>query len=158
MRRDFAHVQTALLGVSEQFHGPSQRRARGRSNGCILLEEQRLRLDGPGHQFAIQAYPVGLELLPEMRGLQGLTQALQQSALQSKIVKETPSGARVADADASASDAKTPSRGLLVATEHNYRARAHVLLFADHMLDAFARVVREGFRRMLQQVRLTTGF
>src|SRR6266545_309568 len=36
------------------------------------------------------------------------------------------------------------------ADDHD-RARAHVLLLADHVRDAFVAVVRERFRRMLEQ-------
>src|SRR6185312_7170595 len=114
-RRSFSQFQPALLSLTEQSYSASQSRARSCPDCGILLEEQRLRFDGPGHQLAVQTHPIGLELFPEMRALQRLTQPLQQRTLQGKIIKEAPPGTRIADATTSAENPKTALRGRLIA-------------------------------------------
>ena len=74
-----------------------ERRARRRRpTGGVLAAEQLLRLRRPGHQLAVEADPVGLELLPEAGGVERRAHAVEQLRLERRVVEEAPAGAGVA--------------------------------------------------------------
>src|SRR5207245_4432286 len=80
--------------------------------------------------------------------------ALEERLLELRVVEEASAGARVTDAEAFIDDAEAAPSDVFVAANDDDRARAHVLLLADHARDAFVAVVRERFRRMLDQAGL----
>src|SRR5215469_6005216 len=101
----------------------------GRTRGRILSPQELLRLGRPWHQLAVQAYPIGLQIRPEIRGRKGSAHTLQHLGLELRIVEEPPAGARIADSRLAFAYAEAPKRRLGVAANHNHSPRAHVLLF-----------------------------
>lgn len=95
------------------FEDRDSRRERGLCGGSdrrILLLQQPLRLRVPGHQFAVEAGPVGPELLPEACALQRRAELLQQPLMERRIVEKPSPGARDALPDLAGRRAEPPAR------------------------------------------------
>ena len=117
------------------------------------MAEQVLRLGRPRHDLGIEADPVGIQRLPQSAGIECTVDSRQELGGERRLEERT-SGAGVAHADTLAHDAETFPRHVLVAADHDHGARAHVLLFADHVRDALLPVVGKRFGRMLEEVRV----
>src|SRR5207249_9997008 len=83
--------------------------------------------------------------------------ALEERLLELRVVEEAAAGARVTDAEAFIDDTEAAPGEACVTADDDDRARAHVLLLAEHVRDAFVAVVRERFRRMLEQAGFLAG-
>ena len=108
-----------------------------------------LRLRRPGHQLAVEQQPVARQLVEQPCRIGRGADALEERRFELDVVEEAAAGARVADTEALVDDAEAPASNALVATDDHDRARAHVLLLADHVRHAFVAVVRERLRGML---------
>jgi hypothetical protein len=122
----------------------------GISDWRVLLLQKVLCLVRPRHQLAIEAYPIGLELLPQTDLLHRLAQPGKTLSLQRIVCKKPSAGARVDDTSRRLHYTKAFLRDAVFFAQHYYGARAHVLLLTDHRLDAFFPVELESLVRMLQ--------
>src|SRR5207237_8751350 len=68
------------------------------------------------------------------------------------IVWKTPSSSWVANPDLILKLPDSAQRGIAVAADNYNRTRAHVFLFADHLLDVFFSQITKRLSRMFQQV------
>src|SRR2546428_167062 len=115
------------------------------SDGRILGAEQLLGLRGPRQQLAVESKPSRLQLLPEAGRLDRSSDAIEERILHPSIGEELPARPGVDDAGALSVAAEALSRELGRATDDDDRARAHVLLLADHARNA---VATEGIERL----------
>src|SRR5207302_1097911 len=109
------------------------------------------RLGGPGHQLTIEADPFAGKLVPESRRGSGAMQFDKKLRFGRAVIEEAPSCAGVDDSNSVIAHAKALQRRLLITTDDNDRARAHVFFFADHSADTIGAEVVESLQRMFEQ-------
>src|SRR5262249_30734197 len=91
-------IDAASRSLFEFMNGLAQADARRRPDRGVLLANEFQRLRRPGHQFAIEAHPIGLELLPESGPIERTSDGSEQFAFERYILEEATSRARVANA------------------------------------------------------------
>src|SRR6266536_2739366 len=139
-----SNIQALFLAFGRSFQRSdhlTQGSAGSSTHSGILLVEQRLGLDRPWHEFAVQAKPITLKLLPEIRALQGRAYPRKQLCLKGCIVKELPAGAGVADANAFPRNAEVLTRGMFIPAHDHYRPRTHMFLLTDDAGHPFVTIV-----------------
>ena len=128
---------------------------RGRADRRVLLPQQLLRLGRPRHQLAVEADPVGLELVPEA-GRVERRRARGRGAARSSagVVEEPPAGARVDDADLASSTTPKRVRAASSSRQTTTTAREPMCFSSQTTVgDALAAVVGERLGRVFQQAR-----
>ena len=118
----------------------------------VLALDQFDGLRRPRHQLAVEHEPVGAQLAPQLGGVGGLADAAERRLGLLAVVEERPAGSGVDRARLAAVDAEALAGDVGVAADDDDRARAHVLLLADHVRDAVGSVFSERALRVLEQV------
>ena len=121
------------------------------AHGSVLILQQGLCFGRPRHQFAIQAHPIGLELLPESRLVESFADGVEHLRFDFAIIEEPSAGSGVTNTRAITDDAEACARNFFAPTNDHHSTRAHVFLFADDARHALVPVIRERLSRMLQQ-------
>ena len=75
----------------------------------------------------------------------------QELRFQRRVAEGSPSCSRVADSGFSFHNPEPLPRGIRITTDHHYRSRSHVLLFANDLMHAFVQVVSECVLRVFKQ-------
>jgi hypothetical protein len=83
-----------------RFDGRVQSGETCRTGGCVLIAQQLLRFDRPGHDFRVQANPVRFQALPESGTIHGFTQPIKNLVLLGGDGEEWSPGAGVHNAKA----------------------------------------------------------
>src|SRR5205814_169916 len=84
--KESASIQATLASLLQQGNRFRQGTTRSSTHCSILAQQQRLSLDRPGHQFAVQAYPLALKALPEGAGIQGSMHTSQELSFELAII------------------------------------------------------------------------
>ena len=153
---EVADVETGRRSLAEHADRHRKRRARGRADGRVLVPEQLPGLGAPGQQLGIQQQPGRPELIEQASRLRGGAQPVHE--LRRELAgEERASRPRPHRAQLVTGRAEPGPRRLQRAAHQGHRARAHVLLLADHMVDAVGPEGVEGLLRMFEQVRPGRG-
>src|SRR5205807_7892285 len=118
------------------------------------LSDELLRFRRPRHQLAVEADPVGFELLPEPCLVQSTTHHVEELPLYPRVVEEAAARPSVADTDAFADDAEASARHVLIPAYDDHRSRPHVLLFAHALRHANVTEIPERLSRVIEQTRM----
>ena len=120
-------------------------------NRRVLLAHQFECFRRPGHDLAVEAHPVRLELIPEPTPLQSTLNGCEELAFQRQVLEKPTARPRVADTFLVFEDSKSLAWDILAPAHNKDGARPHVLLLDDDRGYAARPVVRECFGRMLEQ-------
>ena len=139
-------------GLLERGHGGGQRGPGGRAGRGVLVAQQLAGLDVPGQDLGVQQQPAGAELVEQPGGLGRRAQAAGQVRVEGRG-EERPAGPGPDRAAGIAGRHAEPGLGgLRGAADQQHRARAHVLLLAQHVRHAVRAVGRERLLGVLEQV------
>ncbi len=149
-------VDAACRNRFQYLNCGGQRGSRGGTDGGVLVAQQVLCLGRPRQQLGIEHQPVGVQLVPEVCLVDGLSHRLQELFGRGGR-EERSAGAGVHRAGGAVAGAEPARADLGTATDQDNGARAHVLLLADHLRHAAAPVEVEGGRRVLEEVTVGRG-
>src|SRR5262245_5116422 len=106
-REQVADVETARRRRFERRDRRRESRPTRRTDRRVLRAYQLLRLRRPGHQLAVEADPVALELLPDAGGVERPRDAVEERRARGVVGEERPPGPGVDRAGAAVDDAET---------------------------------------------------
>jgi len=149
--------EVGVVGVFDEF-------VRGRvvefsrcADGRVLAGEKVAGFRGPGHDFTIEAGPVGCVLFPKVDRIKGSSEAVEDGVVEFLTFEEGATGSRVDRAGATIVDAEAGAGRFLISDDDDVGTRAHVLFLAEDATLADALVVGEGFFGSLQPTYFRAG-
>src|SRR6266576_5967467 len=145
----YTDINASFCSLFQRCYCLIQGCVRSSSYSSVLLEQERLGLYRPGHELTVQANPIGLELLPEIRGIECCAHSYQHLSLKHCIIKEAATCTSVADTTALTCHTKILTRGFLIATYDHDCPRSHVLLFANNFGYTLIAIIGKCLGRML---------
>ena len=154
MRRQVSDIDAARRGLPGKRQGRAGSGDPGGADRSVLRVDERLGLGRPGHQFGIEAQPVGLKALPQPAPAGGVGDPRDQGRLKRIVGKEAAAGAGVDHPRLAVFDTEATPRRFRIACHHDDRAAAHVLFFEHDLGDPGPPEISQRFIGMFEQAGL----